>query len=558
MPIIPLVITAVKFIAPVALFWLVDKLLPAKEEEMDGIINAELPATLAIAGGLTIGQTQNIARAAGTVPGMEAIKTPNDAANFIEGIQNSKGGKAEFAKLNATQQKKAFSEIGKLKKALRTSGASRFPMGKLFWLALGVAVWFPFIIQQLMDQGVFQPWQANRVMDAMGVPKKFRWPTPIQPGPLKIHEFEVVLDVLEIKEPFGIENPVRKTTMLWSADNFLLLINDLWGEHLLKGEKITNRDLINEAQRFVRTKKEPTEEDPTELKPKVIIPPPINIAGITFGQITVAPFIVEKITNLEELKGAIRQLVQGFLNQISDRLSFNIRLVKVWIAPGGRIITPSPPSYVERSTTATGVSMKIRQNKIVLLEVFFTTHENKRTKIFAIPLDYSVADNVITPPADEPTGPLPLIVDIVKLTVAQPPAAVPLPPSEVGPSPLPAVPPLVEAPKAPLAPPPPPTVAPPVVPPPPPPTPPPTMQIPPEGTNPQTISPRLVEVSVATVLVRSGPSTEYALSGSQRLSRGQKFTVVGWTRGENVEGEDRWWKSQFNNWVWTGGTKEKP
>lgn len=65
-------------------------------------------------------------------------------------------------------------------------------------------------------------------------------------------------------------------------------------------------------------------------------------------------------------------------------------------------------------------------------------------------------------------------------------------------------------------------------------------------------------VNISVLLVRSGPGTQYPLAGVERLYSGNDFKVVGWVKGQSVDGEDRWWVSQFGNYVWVGGTTEKP
>jgi ElaB/YqjD/DUF883 family membrane-anchored ribosome-binding protein len=67
-----------------------------------------------------------------------------------------------------------------------------------------------------------------------------------------------------------------------------------------------------------------------------------------------------------------------------------------------------------------------------------------------------------------------------------------------------------------------------------------------------------VTVGPSRVKVRAEPNTSAPLAGSQVLSPGVKFEVKGWTYGECVEGECRWWVSKFGNYVWAGGTIEKP
>jgi len=70
--------------------------------------------------------------------------------------------------------------------------------------------------------------------------------------------------------------------------------------------------------------------------------------------------------------------------------------------------------------------------------------------------------------------------------------------------------------------------------------------------------PRTVTVNVNTLYVRASPNTSAPLAGSQVLYYGNTFVVIGWVVGENVSGENRWWQSQKGNYVWCGGTLEKP
>jgi len=74
----------------------------------------------------------------------------------------------------------------------------------------------------------------------------------------------------------------------------------------------------------------------------------------------------------------------------------------------------------------------------------------------------------------------------------------------------------------------------------------------------QSIQPRTITVNIDALMVRSAPNTTAPLAGSQRLVRGNTFVAVGWQAGENVNGENRWWLSSKGNYVWSGGTAEKP
>lgn len=67
-----------------------------------------------------------------------------------------------------------------------------------------------------------------------------------------------------------------------------------------------------------------------------------------------------------------------------------------------------------------------------------------------------------------------------------------------------------------------------------------------------------VTVNVRALKVRTEPNTSAPLGGSRYLYNNDKFITTSFAIGEKVEGENRWWISTKGNYVWVGGTKEKP
>lgn len=65
-------------------------------------------------------------------------------------------------------------------------------------------------------------------------------------------------------------------------------------------------------------------------------------------------------------------------------------------------------------------------------------------------------------------------------------------------------------------------------------------------------------VNVRALRVRTEPNTSAPLGGSRYLYNNDKFITTSFAIGEKVEGENRWWISTKGNYVWVGGTKEKP
>jgi N-acetylmuramoyl-L-alanine amidase len=62
-----------------------------------------------------------------------------------------------------------------------------------------------------------------------------------------------------------------------------------------------------------------------------------------------------------------------------------------------------------------------------------------------------------------------------------------------------------------------------------------------------------VKVAVDSLFVRSAPNTSAPLRGSQVLSKGDTFQIVGRVQGQSVSGVSTWVVSRYGNYVWAGG-----
>ena len=63
----------------------------------------------------------------------------------------------------------------------------------------------------------------------------------------------------------------------------------------------------------------------------------------------------------------------------------------------------------------------------------------------------------------------------------------------------------------------------------------------------------LVRVDKAKAMVRKEANSQSALAGSKELVKGDTFKAVATVKGENVSGNDIWYKSKVGNFVWSGG-----
>ena len=69
--------------------------------------------------------------------------------------------------------------------------------------------------------------------------------------------------------------------------------------------------------------------------------------------------------------------------------------------------------------------------------------------------------------------------------------------------------------------------------------------------------PKTVTVGTSALNRRVGPKTADALIGDI-LPANSTFAVLGWTEGDEVDGENRWWVTPWGSHMWSGGTVEKP
>jgi hypothetical protein len=72
------------------------------------------------------------------------------------------------------------------------------------------------------------------------------------------------------------------------------------------------------------------------------------------------------------------------------------------------------------------------------------------------------------------------------------------------------------------------------------------------------IYPRIVTVNVSAVNIRKQANTKADLGNGGTFKNGDTFQAIGVEIGENVNGENRWWKIADGNFVWVGGTVDKP
>jgi hypothetical protein len=67
--------------------------------------------------------------------------------------------------------------------------------------------------------------------------------------------------------------------------------------------------------------------------------------------------------------------------------------------------------------------------------------------------------------------------------------------------------------------------------------------------------PKWVTVNVPKLYVRSQPTTKAPLSGVRVMFFGMRVRAVAQVTGESVGGNNKWYKSAYGNYFWSGGCK---
>lgn len=379
--------------------------------------------------------------------------------------------------------------------------------------------------------------------------------------------FTKVFNTYKLGGAIAISDPFKRASVVFTRDNLIDVLDQVGATLLLTTQRAATKDVILATQLMITFKGGvPDADAATGTAPPAVAPRPVAIrpvattrqikvftgvlsAGTLGAAVPYTPRNNDLINSAEELVEDAQAAASGFLLALPGRIRYEIKIVSnVLTADGVRLHGQTQRVIV--GTLASGAPRyKVITNKFAVIHFYFVTGKGTRTKLFnttigptdvaqfnpspdtLAALDNSVAQNITT------TN----VLDISNI-VAPPPLAIVQPEIALAP-----VAPIVSAPVAV------PTPAPVAVP-----TPAPVAVLTPAPAPVPAAFPRQIRVNVNGLAVRATPFTSSALAGSQRLNVGDVFTAIGFAQGENVSGENRWWNSSRGNFVWVGGTIDKP
>ena len=534
-----------------------------------------------------------------TSKGFSLRKLPTELETRVRaqraGIQLPRGGTT--AKLTPTAAEVARNTGQRIQDISRIATAITAIVGLPFVAAIALGQWVDF---GNWNSGAYQK-RMQRVLAKVTFGLLVPDPEYAKARVTSPEVFDKVWNAYKLEGAVGINDPYKLQSVPFTRENFIELVDTLGAKLLLDNKTVSAKAVIAATQTLMvfapETGREPSAGE--ALAAGVAIPRPTarapggTIAQGTFGAEIPLEFAqAEMIKDFASLASLAREALFAFWRALPGGVVFDIKLQTSYIDKRGiRRVAGRQTQQV--SVSATGEPrFKTLVNRFAVIDIYALTAPGKRVKIDQVVLGPTDAFGLTTGVTEfaaleselrEQVAEIPALPEVPELpapaappAVAAPPAAAPVAPPVIAPvgettffveperlefimrtgatsglifnelielrngvwvrsrdgarvitSQLPAVPPAAP-PAAPAAP------------------------------KLNQISPRVVFVNVDVLMVRSGPATSFPLAGTQRLVRGNNFTVVGWVEGENVSGENRWWLSQFGNYVWVGGTTQKP
>lgn len=275
---------------------------------------------------------------------------------------------------------------------------------KVFGLSfIGSIPWWPNLVQQFMDQGVFNATQTNRVMDALGVPKRFRWPTTpktLQPGSYTAGEFLELFEQLKAAGAVGINATYAGQSQLFTTENLSELINYVVGTAIIKGEKSDKTAVKKALNEFVITKSTPVSTTttknataPTEVSAvttKSIPQIQIYTGVLSQGTLGITQEFIARpddmIQDVQELKAAIKNNLAPYITSLLGTFWYEIGIQNTYRTKGGFTVKGEPVKIISGYYTNGNPRYKTIYHKFAIMKLGLVDENGRNIKLRTIVL----------------------------------------------------------------------------------------------------------------------------------------------------------------------------
>lgn len=259
----------------------------------------------------------------------------------------------------------------------------------------GAFIWLTSAVANIIEPGIYKPEQTNALYRKLGIP--FQYPTSAgaaAPAGFDGTEFRKIAEALEVAGVTGISNPVQFRSELYTREGLSDLINYVYGQQILKGEKATPSKIIPLLQQYLiggstvsytpTTTATATQSTTTSPTTKVFTG--IVSQGVVGQGLVFTPRPDDLIESVEELKQAAANNLAPFLSTLLGKIVYEVKVVSSIITKEG-FKQSGTSQRIKTGTRADGTAIyKNVTNKFATLTLYALTDKGTRAKLTTIVL----------------------------------------------------------------------------------------------------------------------------------------------------------------------------
>lgn len=291
------------------------------------------------------------------------------------------------------------------------AGTSLFKKVALIVAGLSTLSWLGIGFANVLEQGVYQPRQANDTWEKYTSFRPFPEGDPLDsPGPFTRGEFEDYLRGLESAGVLGIEAPYG--SYLFNKETLGKLIDYVAGQESVKGKTTTTKSIIPLLSQYLVTPDKPktttvtppktTTTTPTLTVPKVQVFTGVLSQGVLGKGLEFSARPDDLIENAQEMLDAASNNLAPFISALPSRITYQVRVVNSITTKDGFTQKGNVQQIITGYSTSGAPKYKTVVNKFAVLDIYVLNDKKARVKIDTIilgPVDsvkFQVAQGTLT------------------------------------------------------------------------------------------------------------------------------------------------------------------
>lgn len=259
----------------------------------------------------------------------------------------------------------------------------------------GALIWLTSAVANIIEPGIYKPEQTNALYRKLGIP--FQYPTSAgaaAPAGFDGTEFRKIAEALETAGVTGIENPVEFRSELYTREGLANIINYVYGQEILKGNKATPSKILPLIKQYLigGSNISYSGSASSVIQSGVSVAPITKVFTGIVSQGVVGQGLVftarpdDLIESAEELRQAAANNLAPFLNTLLGKIVYEVKVVSSIITREG--FKQSGTSQRIRTGTDSQGNPKYKTvtNKFATLVVYALTDKGSRAKLTTIVL----------------------------------------------------------------------------------------------------------------------------------------------------------------------------